>query len=364
MIYYFVNDNLFPDWVPFAPIRGILTDCGLTPKEVSLYEAPFYEFRHQEPDVPLRLPENIRTSDEWFRLLFTSVEGKVLPCSKDPDIVDINASHQSIEGITEKGIPVKGYLKQMNLDNLGRDFLCLIYYRQRILDLCRSCKYDLRPVFGQLFRADEREPQEYTNLNNSLILIEAVFDYLTILGCKSGGCGRKDRMMTILSDPPQRHLTLKEIPSFVGMVRDSSHLSRYIRNLSSCLQDGGKWEDFIRINRSDYDLTESFLILRDRRDPYNTEKYAQYVSMSREFSLWDIYRGRKLPSIRTISEAKGIPYLDLLRIEMLGYTNNDTSLERYEGLRLLRSGLTDRLAQIYQNDIFNHFPSDIIDFQS
>lgn len=84
--------------------------------------------------------------------------------------------------------------------------------------------------------------------------------------------------------------------------------------------------------------------------------------MSREFSLWDVYRGRKLPSIRTVSEAKGIPYIDLLRILMFGYTNNDTSLERYEGLRLLRSGLTDRLAQIFQKDISNHFLSNTIDF--
>jgi hypothetical protein len=362
MFVFFANDDLFSDWGSFEPVSRILTDCGLTPEEVSLYETPFNEFRHQEPDVPLRLPENVRTSDEWFRLLFTSIEGEILPCSKDPDIVSIDASHQSVEGISGRGIPVKGYLGQINLDNIGRDFLCLIYYQQRILDLCVADKYDLRPVFSQLFKADEREPQEYTNLNNSLILIEAVFDYLTIVGCKSDGCKRKDKMMTILSDPPQRHLTLKEIPSFVGMVRDSSHLSRYIRNLSSCLQDGGKWADFIKIDRNDYDLTESFTILRDRRDSYNTEKFSQYVSMSREFSLWDIYRGRKLPSIRTISEAKGIPYIDLLRILMFGYTNNDTSLERYEGLRLLRSGLSDRLAQIFQRDISNHFPSNTIDF--
>lgn len=329
--------TLFLDWNPFEPVGRVLSSVGLTEDEVRRYEIPFDRFRHQESGETLDLPEDIRTSDEWFRLLFR----QVIPSTTERIDEDGNI-------IKEYGEPNQGFVRQINLDEIGKDFLCLIYHHQRILDLFRGGGLSL--VLSDLFKAREDEPQEFVNLNNSLIPVEALTDFLTLRGTDLG-TGGKD-LTTILTDPPTRHLTLREIPSFSSMLRDTTNLSRFIRSLSVLLQDGGRWEHLIQVSFKDFNLAPDMTLFRDRRRIQSTRNFGFYISMSREFCLWDIHRGDRLPSIRQISDGLGIPYLELLRIVNFGQTNEESGgIHRFSGLEFLREGFSDRLVQIFINDL-------------
>ena len=335
--------TLFPDWNPFDPVGRILSSVGLTDEEVEGYHSPFDRFRHQEAGEPLTLPDDIRTSEEWFRLLFRS--------SLDTITETTDGSGNIVK---EYGEPNQGYFGQVNLDNIGRDFLSLIYYRQRILDLFR--RGGLTLVISDLFTARDDEPREFVNLNNSLIPVEALTDFLTLRGTEFP-TDRGDDPMIVISDPPTRHLTLGEIPSFVSMLRDSSNLSRFIRSLSVLLQDGGRWEHLTQITFKDFNLDDRFSLLRDRRRTEWTRHFGLYVSMSREFCLWDINRDNRLPSIRQISDGLGIPYLELLRILHFGDDNSERGgIHRFSGLEFLRFGFSDRLVQMFVRDIERRGP--------
>lgn len=336
-------DNLFPRWEPFEPVRKLLSEVGLTDDEVGLFEAPFKEFRHQESGKPLDLPEDVRTSEEWFELLFRSVLNETTTTEdEDGNIIE------------EYGKPNQGLVGQINLDNIGRDFLCLIYHRQRVIDLYRAGGLNL--VVSDLFKPHPNEPFEYTNLTNSLIPVEALTDFLILRGAdikteRNGG------PMVLLTDPPTRHLTLREIPSFSSMLNDTSNLSRYIRTLSVILQDGGKGDDLNRVSPQDFDLDDRFTMFDDRRRFYQTRRFCRYISMTREFCLWDIYREDRLPSIRQISDNLGISYSELLRILLFGDDNSlgvhmaGGGCHRFVGLFLLRDGFSDRLVQIFVRNI-------------
>ena len=337
LLYQPHTGSLFPDWNPFEPVGRILSSVGLTEDEVSLFEAPFIKFRQQESGVPLRLPENIRTSEDWFRLLFRAV----VPTIKETTDEDGNIFEQY-------GEPSQGYLGQLNLDEVGKDFLCLIYHRQRILDLMREGGLSL--VLSDLFKGREDEPRQNNNLNNSLIPVEALTDVLTLNGAEFP-TDRTDGPMTILSDPPVRHLTLRDVPSFSSMLRDTTNLSRFIRNLSSCLQDGGRWEDLIQISFTDFNLSDRFSLLRDRRSLRWTGLFGRGIAMSREFCLWDICRSDRLPSIRQISDGLGIPYPELLRIVHFGQNNSERRFHRFPELELLIDGFSDRLIQMFLRDL-------------
>lgn len=342
---HLLNDilgTLFPDWSPFEPVGRILSSVGLTDDEVERYETPFDRFRHQGAGEPLDLPEDIRSSEDWFRLLFRSV----IPSTTE-------RTDEAGDIVKMYGDPNKGFIGQINLDNIGRDFLCLIYYRQRVLDLLRTG--GLRSVISDIFKAREDEPPEFVNLNNSLIPVEALTDILT-LGGKTFPSDREG-MMTILSDPPTRHLPLREVPSFSEMLRDSSNLSRYIRTLSVCLQDGGRWDHLIQVSFRDFNLDERFNLLRDRRWSESTRNFGFYVAMSREFCLWDIHRDDRLPSIRQISDGLGIPYLELLRIINFGENNRSRGgIHRFSGLEFLRTGFSDRMIHLFVNDLEMNSP--------
>ena len=332
--------TLFPDWNPFDPVGRLLSSVGLTDEEVRGYETPFDRFRHQEAGEPLELPEDIRTSDGWFDLLFR-------------EVVPVGPS-MGEDLVKEYGRKNDGFVRQVNLDNIGKDFLALIYYRQRVLDLFREGGLGL--VVRSLFKARRDAPLQYTNLNNSLLPVEALTDFLTLRGAvfprRRDDRSGSDKVMTIISDPPTRHLTLGEIPSFSSMLRDSTSLSRYIRILSVCLQDGGRWENLIRVPFADFDLDGKMTLFRDRRSSGWTRDFAIDTAMSREFCLWDIYRDDRLPSIRQISDGLGIPYTELLRILLFGETNRDRgTIHRFSGLEFLRDGFPDRVAQIFVRDI-------------
>ena len=333
--------TLFLDWNPFDPVGRILSSVGLTEDEVGRYEGPFDRFRHQGSGEPLDLPDDIRTSEEWFRLLFVPVlDGMTEATDGEGNIVK------------EHGNPNSGYFRQINLDNIGRDFLVLIYYRQRVLDLFRDG--GLRLVLSDIFTARKDEPREFVNLNNSLIPVEAMTDFLTLRGAEFPTDETPDGM-TILSDPPTRHLSLGEVPSFSSMLRDSTNLSRFIRSLSVLLQDGGRWEHICRVSFKDFNLSERFSLLRDRRRVEWTRNFGFYISMSREFALWDIRRNDRLPSIRQISDGLGIPYPELLRIVHFGDTNEARGgIHRFNGLEFLRAGFSDRLVQMFVRDLDRH----------
>ena len=330
--------TLFLDWNPFEPVRRVLSSVGLTEEEVDEYETPFDRFRHQEAGEPLTLPEDVRTSEEWFDLLF--------------GITEIHTHTQTGEEEDKQETSVEmneGLRGQINLDNIGRDFLALIYYRQRVLDLFR--RGGLTLVLTDLFKARTDEPLEYMNLNNSLLPVEALTDFLTLRGAEFRRRA-EDEPTTILTDPPLRHLPLGSIPMFSSMLRDSSNLSRWVRVLSVCLQDGGHWENLIRIPFTDFDLSPDLFLFRDRREVQSTRNFGFYVSMTREFCLWDIHRDDRLPSVRQISDNLGIPYLELLRIVNFGETNRERGgIHRFGGLEFLRRGFPDRLVQIFVKDI-------------
>ena len=83
--------------------------------------------------------------------------------------------------------------------------------------------------------------------------------------------------------------------------------------------------------------------------------------MSREFALWDIYRDRKFPSIRQISDRLGIPYLVLLRTLLFGENNSDRGeILLFGGLEFLREGFSDRLVQMFIRDIERVSPDELL----
>ena len=333
--------DLFPDWFPFEPVGRLLSRIGMTEARVEEYRDPFESFRGQGPDIPLRLPEDVLPSEEWFRLLFVPTDGETY--------------FESLTNSVQYGRPMAGFSSQINLDNIGRDFVCLVYLRQRVLDLMRAG--GLRLVLKSLFVQEERTPTEFTNLTNSLLRSEALTDYLILEGYdmtdpdeRGGDEGRYS--FDLLTDPPTRRMSLTEVPSAVSLLRDTSNLSRLIRRLSVCLQDGGDWETFSRITSNDFRLPYVFSPLSDRRRVEETTRFARGIALSREFCLWDIYRENGLPSIRTISEKRGIPYLELLGPMTTGFSNGDTGLRhRFDGLMFSRTGLTDRLVGKFVSDL-------------
>ena len=331
----FQEEELFPTWYPFGPVARLLRGIGLRDEETYLFEAPFKEFRHPVPDRPLVIPEDVRSSDDWFSLLWGNTSQVIEP---EP-------------GLKEYDSRSPGLQAQVNLDNIGRDFLCLIYYRQRILDLSRTA--GLEVILRDILKEREDRPLEFTSLNNSLLNVEALSDWLTLegidLSLEPEERGR--RLWVLLTDPPTRSLPLRDVPSPVGMFRDTANFSRFVRSLSSCLQDGGKWTDFKKLTPQDFNLPGTFSTLGDRRLRMSTSWFAQAVSMSREFCLWDIWRGNRLPSLREISSMKGIPHQFLINILNRCPRNDETNLQSYEGLSRLREGMTDRLIHYFVQDI-------------
>jgi len=338
MIYKNTSETLFreSDWDSFRSVRQVLRDCGLSDEEADLYRHPFNRFRYQDPDSPQTFRSEVRSSAEWFCRLFSTTN----PNPEDGG----------------QAVPVDGYIGQINLDNIGRDFLALIYYHQRCSEIMRTdrpIEEKLRVLIQKVLIKQEGEPVEFTNLNNSLIAVEAVFDVLMKSGyLRDGGMSEEPKEGTslILSDGPVRHLTLREVPSFGQMLRDTTHLSRYIRNLSVCLQDGGRWEDLIQIRPQDFGLNDRFSLLKERRTSHPTEMFGRTIAIGREFGLWDVNRIHRLPSLRAISEKKGVPYLELLRIRI---QSQPQPIDRIDDLSLIRTGFSDRMAQIFVQDILN-----------
>ena len=334
--------DLFPDWIPFEPVRRILTDIGLSEVEVSSLEGPFDEFRHQGPDDPLRLPDGIRASDEWFRLLFRE-EGRTIPSTLDDGTKVVQYDDGSG--------PV---FRQINLDNIGRDFLCLLYLRQRVLDLWKHG--GIEGVLSNLFTQEAGTPREFNSLTNSLLRSEALTDVLILRGYDMTDRREGRRSFDLLTDPPSRRMTLTEVPSAVSLLRDTTNLSRLIRQLSVCLQDGGGWEDLTQISPNDFRLPIVFSPLSDRRVVRRTDSFARETALSREFCLWEPERGNSLPSIRTISERKGIPYLDLFKTMTRGYQGDGS--HRFDGLMFSTRGLSARLVKKLSSDIESRKPID------
>lgn len=355
---YFSDDitgGLFPEWTPVEAVGRVLSSCGLTDDQVQTLETFYQGFR--ECSTPSSfLIEKMKTSKEWFRLLFSPTIGK----QRDFDFV-------------QYGDPSPGYIGQINLDNIGRDFLCYIYYIQKISELMES--EDLEEVLREVLREQVGEPVEFTNLNNSLIPVEALWDYFSdnfIFGKPIGkndkgaedfstnvnrsyelpGIVEEKDLSVILSDPPQRRLNISEIPSFVGMMQNTKNLSKMIRKISVCLQDGGEWKDIEKIYDYDYNLNQRLSLFKDRRISIGeTALFARGVAMSREFGLWDINRGDRLPSIRTISEKRKIPYPELLRVLKTLPDNKGEGLHRFTGLEFLRTGFKNRLLFWFKEDI-------------
>lgn len=320
------DDNLFPDWESFEPVRRILLKIGLTEDQVSQYKKGFEDFRHQGPDSPLRLPENILPSETWFNLLFGEVNVRNTPSRYNQNII-------------ESGGERPGYYGQTNLDNIGRDFLCRVYYHQRNIECLKGGVWNL--LCSNLIYVEKRS-LEYSSLSNSLILVEAMFDSLVQMGIDLSGTDGEESL--ILTRLPERHLTAREIPSLAKMMKDSTRFSRFVRSLSVCLQDGGKWENLTGIRFEDFGLSEYIHYFADRRLRYETRRSGIEMAMSREFRLWDSGRGNILPSIRTISESTGIPMVYFLRI----LNNSGNTLG---GLWFINTPMTPRILKIYRMEI-------------
>ena len=333
----FPEGDSLPGWFPFGPIARILRTSGLSDEEVYLFEEPYREFRTQEADVPLNLPDDIRSSDDWFRLLFSSQEER----SEDSSVIEYRP---------DLG---RGF-RQVNLDPVGRDFLCRIYYHQRVLELSRSGGFGviLRHLLGSPVQAVEGQ-RDFTSLSNSLIPVEAVEDFLlreNIRGeenpVRESDFLDENEKFVLISDPPLKHLTLREFPPFLTMLRDSSNLSRYIRRISVGLQSGNKWEDLNRVSPQEFLLPDWFSPFRDRRTWEQTQEFVLRVSMIREFGLNIPEREHRLPSLRLISDRRGIPYNRLLM----------TPREGLDDLNLIRTGFPDRMIRKF---VFEVYPDPI-----
>lgn len=359
---YFSNEitgGLFPEWTPVKAVERVLSLCNLPDDELSNLLSGYEEFR--DPDVlPVFIwKDDVKTSKEWFRLLFAQSDGQV---------------RRDFDFVTYGGGPSPGFIGQINLDNIGRDYLCYIYFRQKVSETMRN--EGLEETLRSVLKQQEGEPVEFNNLNNSLIPVEALWDYLCL--CQEYDLSQKENensedtstnvdhsfdlpfdkdgkdLSIILSDPPQRRTNIFDIPSFVGMMRNTSNLSRLIRDISVCLQNGGDWEE-IQKKEIKHLLRQRISLFRDRRVSIgDTELFARGIAMSREFCLWDTNRGDRLPSIRTICEKRKIPYPELLRIlKTLPDNRDEGGLQRFSGLEFLRKGFSNRLIYRFAQDIIS-----------
>lgn len=284
------------EWDPIAPVEKILREVidkregflfnrtGLVEEYLKLYR----RFRMADPTEILSFPEYILSSREWYQDLL------------------------SPEGAT----------KQINLDPIGKDFLCMIYLNEKI----RESFSENRVKSLHRVLMDRREGHENNNLNNSLLWVEALVNFLRCYGWNMSIPERMEDERSILFTDVKR--TPKENDPVVWMV-ETSRFSKYVRNISVRLQEQEKLPQLMETSPQKYGLTGEMILLNERY-VRNTFLYALTIAVNREFRLWDKYRKFGFPSLRQIAEHTEIPFSVLVELR-----SKQADITQYTGTSLL-----------------------------
>lgn len=286
------------EWNPLAPVEKILREVlngregylfnrrGLIDEYLKLYE----RFREGHPDEILSFPENVLSSREWYEDLFSP----------------------------------EGSIKQINLDHIGKDFLCMIY----LTEVVREC-FSVNKA-KSLYRVltDRREGNENNNLNNSLLWVEALVNFLRCYGWDLSIPERVEGERSILFTDVKRSIREEESHPVVWMV-ETSRFSKLVRNLSVCLQNKGKLPQLMEYGPERFGLTGE-LILLSERFVRNTFLFALEIAVNREFRLWDRFRKMGFPSLKQIANYTQIPYSVLIDLR-----SKQADTTQYTGVNLL-----------------------------
>lgn len=292
------QSNNRTEWDPLAPVEKILTEVlngregylfnrtGLIDEYLRLYE----RFREGHPDEILSFPEGVLSSREWYEDLFSP----------------------------------EGSLKQINLDHIGKDFLCMIY----LTEVAKECFTQNKAKSLYLVLTDRKEGNEHNNLRNSLLWVEAIVNFLRCYGWDLSIPERVEGERSILFTDVKRSIREEDSHPVVWMV-ETSRFSKLVRSMSVCLQNRGKLNDLKMITPESYGLS-SELILLNERVVRNTFLYAINISVNREFRLWDRFRTLGFPSLRQIADYTEIPYSVLVDMR-----SKQADITQYTGTNLL-----------------------------
>ena len=276
--------QLETQWNPLAPVERILTEILLTEERrlylderiVQEYVGLYERFRQGNIDDVLIFPESVLTTKEWYEDLFSP----------------------------------QGSVRQINLDNIAKDFLCLIYLTEVLRE---SFRHNQVESTNRFLIDGERENQEHTNRDNSLIVVESLDNFLRMYGWDMTipERDRRDRF-TLFTDFPKRPIKLEEVKP-IEMIVETSRFSKFVRVLSVALQEGKKMGDLNKIDPSQFSLTDK-MVNHTMGGVWNTDTMGFTIAVNREFRLWDKFRKMGYPSLRQIAEYTEIPYSVLLSL--------------------------------------------------
>ena len=287
------------EWDPLEPMERILTEVlnnregylfnrtGLVNEYLRIYE----RFRSANPDEILSFPENVLSSREWYEDLFSP----------------------------------EGSIKQINLDHIGKDFLCMIY----LTEVARECFTQNKAKSLYLVLTDRKEGNEHNNLRNSLLWVEAIVNFLRCYGWDLTIPERTFEERSIIFTDVKRTIKEEDSHPVVWMV-ETSRFSKLVRGLSVCLQNKGKLPQLMEHSPERYGLTGE-LILLNERFVRNTFLFAMEIAVNREFRLWDRYRKMGFPSLRQIAEYTQIPFSILVELR-----RKQADITQYTGTSLLK----------------------------
>lgn len=264
------------EWDPIAPVERILREVldnregfrfnrtGVIDDYLRLYE----RFRMSNLNDVLLFPEGVLSSREWYEDLFSP----------------------------------EGSLKQMNLDHIGKDFLCMIYLTEVIRE-----SFSINKV-KSLYRVlmDRREGNPNNNLNNSLLWTESLVNFLTLHDWDLSIPERVEGERSILFTDVKYKIKEEDSHPVVWMV-ETSRFSKLVRRISVSLQNREKLPQLRKWSPERYELTEELIVLSERF-VRNTFLFALEIAVNREFRLWDPFRQYGFPSLRQISEYTQIPF--------------------------------------------------------
>lgn len=292
------TDKTSIKWNPEDPVRRVLSESILNQVEdgklIEEYVGIYRKFREPQPDEILLFPDIPVSFSNLYDDLFSPM----------------------------------GSVKQMNLDNIGKDFLCYILLT---LFLKENIEVGGVDTIVRFLTDDRRMSNENNNLNNSILRVEVLFNYLRSQGTDlSLDVNLTDRTeFVIFTDAPQRKLREEEIKPLEWIV-GTSMFSKLIRKESVLLQNRERFESILpKIDHSQFGLPQMVRYLNGtEQGPTLTESLR--ISLNREFRLWDPFRRLGYPNLRDISEGTGIPY-----ILLLGLRDKSGDPNQYRGADLL-----------------------------
>lgn len=292
------TDKKSIQWTPEEPLRKVLRESILNQIEdgrfIEEYVEIYKTFREPQPDETLSFP--------------------VLPV-KVSDLYDDLFSPM-------------GSVKQMNLDNIGKDFLCYILLTQFLREHIEEGGVE---TIVRFLTDDRRMSNENNNLNNSILRVEVLFNYLRTQGIDlSLDVNLTDRQEFVLfTDAPLRKLKNEEINPLEWIV-GTSMFSKLIRKESVLFQNRERFESILpKISHESFGLPLMVRYLNGvERGPTLTESLR--ITLNREFRLWDPFRRLGYPNLRDISDGTGIPY-----ILLLGLRDRSGNPTQYTGTDLL-----------------------------